>query len=342
MRVRSPRSDVGRLGLFALFAVAGALLSASSASAQRCPAGLDCWLDQPYKEVGAVTLTADVYRQRGATGRPAVLVIHGGGWFIGDKRWETPSALLLVRAGFVAVNVNYRLAKCLPGAICPFSLTGTAGAGDQYRDVRDAMLWFRRVGQVYGADGRNVGAFGTSAGGHLTGLLTYRGSSGHTRADAGVTWGAPLMLDLRYIHLSKTTLLPADVTQNAANMIGCAWGSSVPCSNRWIRQSVTRYIGRRDPSIRIVHARDDPEARNEENPRLVSGLLMAKGIPHELRIYQPGESCSDGTSPVPSGGCRGSARDCALEHTGLTSCRDPQTGLTEGGSLTRFLQRELR
>jgi acetyl esterase/lipase len=48
--------------------------------------------------------------------RPAILIVHGGGWHGGDKaaRREINIATSLARAGYVCASVNYVLAKNVP------------------------------------------------------------------------------------------------------------------------------------------------------------------------------------------------------------------------------------
>lgn len=53
-------------------------------------------------------LALDLYPPRGAV-RAAVIVIHGGGWFQGDKRKELDWASRLTAQGFFAIVPNYRI-----------------------------------------------------------------------------------------------------------------------------------------------------------------------------------------------------------------------------------------
>lgn len=86
---------------------------------------------------------------------PGILVIHGGGWTGGTKesmveRWVLP----YLENGFVAVNVEYRLAKA-------------AKAPAAVEDVLKAAQWFEKnVGRL-NVDKKRVVVTGGSAGGHL-------------------------------------------------------------------------------------------------------------------------------------------------------------------------------
>lgn len=101
----------------------------------------------------------DVYQSKRtdarATRRPAVIVIHGGGW-VGGKKENVFERLCLpyLEKGFVVANVEYRLA-------------GSALAPAAVEDSLAAANWFRKNASRYGVDKRRIIVTGDSAGGHL-------------------------------------------------------------------------------------------------------------------------------------------------------------------------------
>jgi acetyl esterase/lipase len=97
--------------------------------------------------------------------RPAIVVIHGGGWIEGDKssftsddRHQPGNIVDFARLGFVAATINYRLAREAP---YPAALD----------DCRCAVRWLRAHATDYGIDTNRIGAWGNSAGGNLALLL---------------------------------------------------------------------------------------------------------------------------------------------------------------------------
>src|SRR2546428_4029743 len=71
--------------------------------------------------VQACTLDLAMPTERGQSPRPAIVVIHGGGWLEGDKssfsttEKRAPANILdFAKAGFVAVTINYRLSGEAP------------------------------------------------------------------------------------------------------------------------------------------------------------------------------------------------------------------------------------
>ncbi len=142
--------------------------------------------DQPDGE----KLTADLYLPLSASGRrPAVLMIHGGGWRYGTKAQMVVHARQLARRGYVAMSINYRLA---PEYKYPA----------QVEDCLAAIRWLRRHADKYQIDPTKIGVYGYSAGGHLACMVGVAGdkfartrSNGEplldARVQAVVAGGAP-------------------------------------------------------------------------------------------------------------------------------------------------------
>lgn len=105
-------------------------------------------------------LRADLYRPRTPPDgpRPLLIYVHGGGWVLGFRRWQGRLLIRrLVRAGWVAVSIQYRLS---PWATWP----------DHIIDVKRAIAWARRMAPSWNADPARIALSGNSAGGHLATL----------------------------------------------------------------------------------------------------------------------------------------------------------------------------
>ena len=136
-----------------------------------------------YREGPSTAWTLDLAMPilRGATPRPAIVVIHGGGWIEGDKSsFSTPANRVpgniidFARLGFVAMTINYRL-------------SGEAPFPAALDDVRTAVRWLRANADKYHVKHEHVGAYGNSAGGHLALLLAMmppaKAGAGEPHAD---------------------------------------------------------------------------------------------------------------------------------------------------------------
>jgi acetyl esterase/lipase len=121
----------------------------------------------PYRDPAQKQCALDLAmpKDRAVPQRPAIVVIHGGGWIEGDKssfasdEHGVPGNIVeFARLGFVAVTINYRLSREAP---FPAALD----------DCRAAVRWLRAHADEYRLDSKRIGAYGNSAGGHLALLL---------------------------------------------------------------------------------------------------------------------------------------------------------------------------
>lgn len=98
------------------------------------------------------------------TPRPAIVIVHGGGWSAGDKRDAVYTNLLVDYAmkGYVTFSVNYRLTQEAPMPAC-------------IEDVERSVAWIKAHASEYGVDATRIGSFGHSAGGHLSLMLGVKG-----------------------------------------------------------------------------------------------------------------------------------------------------------------------
>jgi acetyl esterase len=244
-----------------LLAVLCCLAAALAVSAARADAALDL----RYGPRPAQTL--DVHQppaSLAAPPRPAVLLVHGGGWFAGDKARLTPVAHALAGSGFVVFNINYTLAtRARPG----FPV--------QLRDVRTALGWVEANAARFGADPRRVGALGTSAGGNLVALLATtarpRAAAGAGRLRAVATWSAPLDL---------ATLPPGQLRGLAATFTGCP---RLACAGRLADASPLTHVSPLTPPALLVNARRElvPPAQAERT----ASALAAAGVPQRLLVF---------------------------------------------------------
>jgi acetyl esterase/lipase len=106
-------------------------------------------------------LRLDIYEPKESNGpRPAIVVVHGGAWFQGDKstyafgwhdRW-------LAAQGYVVFDVQYRLSGRWPAPL---------------GDVKCAIRWVRANAARFNIDPQRVAVMGRSAGAHLALMAAY-------------------------------------------------------------------------------------------------------------------------------------------------------------------------
>lgn len=126
----------------------------------RLPEGAKALRDIPYVKGGHAAQVLDLYLPPGADAAakplPLVVWVHGGAWLAGNKA-QCPALPLLGR-GYAVASVEYRLS---PVATFPA----------QIHDCKAAIRWLKANAQQYRLDPERIGAWGSSAGGHLVALL---------------------------------------------------------------------------------------------------------------------------------------------------------------------------
>ncbi|MCY3859545.1 MAG: alpha/beta hydrolase [Gammaproteobacteria bacterium] len=109
--------------------------------------------------------------------RPAMVIVHGGGWRKGSTRGVSGFGEFLSRAGFVCLCPSYRL-------------SGEAHWPAQIEDVKCAIRYLKVNKKQFGLDKDRVGITGDSAGGHLALMAAvhsdFEGSGGHIAASSNV------------------------------------------------------------------------------------------------------------------------------------------------------------
>lgn len=105
--------------------------------------------------------------------RPAIVIVHGGGWAAGDKRDAVYTNLLVDYAmkGYVTFSVNYRLVSSFPMKDDEVA----AQMQTCIDDVEHSVAWIKAHAAEYGVDPTRIGSFGHSAGGHLSLMLGVKG-----------------------------------------------------------------------------------------------------------------------------------------------------------------------
>jgi len=113
-----------------------------------------------YKSTASRPLSLDIFTkaEEPESPKPAVILIHGGGWSSGDKSLMYPLADYLAKHGFIAIPIEYRLS---PEAKYP------AGVDD----IKDGVAWIIEHSREYNIDLNKIVISGCSAGAHLAGLV---------------------------------------------------------------------------------------------------------------------------------------------------------------------------
>jgi acetyl esterase len=184
---------IGALSLPLLLIMTSAYSSASPGTEVRA-ARLEN--DIEYARVNGVSLRMDASIPATAKKSPAVIIVHGGAWVAGDRRYNVqPLFQPLTDAGFAWFSISYRLA------------TDVSQFGAAVSDVEEAVRFVKSHAADYHIDRDKIALIGESAGGQLAAMAVLRGGP-DTSVQAVVALYTPSDL----VSLAKnSTYIPASV-----------------------------------------------------------------------------------------------------------------------------------
>lgn len=126
-----------------------------------------------YARYGQREMQLDLFRPKTATQTlPAIICIHGGGWFKGDRSSMTNLAQALAAKGYVTATISYRL-------------SGEAKFPAAIQDCKAAVRFLRANSAKFSIQPDSIGVTGLSAGGHLAALLATSGGVKELEGDGG-------------------------------------------------------------------------------------------------------------------------------------------------------------
>jgi acetyl esterase/lipase len=229
-----------------------------------------------YARPGGEELEADVWRPpgKGATtaadgsgGRPAVIVVHGGGWRSGERGDFPLWNAWFASKGYVVFDIDYRLSPPPTWREAP-------------ADVGCAVGWVKENAANYGVDPQQVVLMGRSAGAHLALLSAYThesvpepGCDARYPHDTGVAAVVAFYPPTDLARLSSQGYLPG--------MDRFVGGTPKVVPERYRHLSPVSHVDPRDPPTFLVHGGDDQIVPPEQS-ELLANRLRGAGVPHRL------------------------------------------------------------
>jgi len=222
-------------------------------------------------------LRLDLYKPAGtATApRPAVILIHGGGWTSFDKSTMQGMGNFLARHGYVAFSVDYRLFQ---GGKNPWPA--------QLDDVQRAVRWIRANTAKYNIDPNHIGAFGHSAGAQLAALLGMEDT--HEDSDPALAKHSSRVQAVVDVSgpVDFTTIHDPDNTAFLTKFLTTGYTSHPEI---WREASPAFHVAKTDAPFLIVHGTEDqsvPVAQAQE----LHYKLKAAGVPVSLVLMNDGHT----------------------------------------------------
>jgi len=228
-----------------------------------------------YCNADGTELRMDVYYPDAAQAPlPVVVYVHGGGWRMGDKRGVArfTSFTELRERGYLIVSVNYRLA---PQAQFPAMI----------EDVKCAVRHLRARAADYGLDPNHIGAWGTSAGGHLVALLGVTDGSEGFEGDGG--FGQYSSRVQAVVDMFGPTTLPMLHESNQGILLNIVFGVQNSTDEMLVLGSPTHWASPDDPPTLMLHGDQDDLVPLEQS-EIFLDTLTAAGVDAELVVVKNG------------------------------------------------------
>ncbi|MBU2951872.1 alpha/beta hydrolase [Tamlana agarivorans] len=192
-----------------------------------------------YKKTNQRKLELDVYSpsKKSKKLKPAVILIHGGGWLMGQKENQRIMAQHLAMKGYIGVSVSYRLSLEAPYPAAVF-------------DIKDAIKWVRKNAKKYKINPEKIAVLGADSGGLLA---TLAGTTSNleifsTKEEVSDEIQAVINLD------GMVSLVHRDSPEK--NSMASIWlnGSREKNEKAWKDASPLQYVGENSPPMLFINS----------------------------------------------------------------------------------------
>jgi acetyl esterase/lipase len=182
------------------------------------------------------------------TSRPAIMLIHGGGWSGGNRRQLLDHAKRLAERGYVTATVSYRL-------------SAVAQWPAQLEDVRTRLRELVSHADDWRIDTARIGIVGSSAGGHLAACMGTR------HKETPDLPSPACIVDIHGVHDCTRRLL----AQSLKNLLG----SPEEFAERWNDASPIRFVDGDSSPMLLTHDPSDATVPYEQTAMMIGALVQA-------------------------------------------------------------------
>jgi acetyl esterase len=240
--------------------------------------------DIVYSQVGGRKLLLDLcLPAKGSAPSPVIVWVHGGGWRNGSKNAGSRARGMLDR-GYAVVDVDYRL-------------SGEAIFPAQVEDCKTAVRWVRANATRYGFDPDRIGAWGSSAGGHLVAFLgtagdvrefdTETNAQYSSRVQAVCDWFGPTDLLQMDKHMIEGSRLVHDAPGSPESLLVGGPIQKEPYKSLVGKADPIKYVTKDDPPFLIMHGDKDMLVPLHQSELLLDALKKA-GVSASLYVVKGG------------------------------------------------------
>lgn len=201
-------------------------------------------------------LTFDFYRPDNSTGKPCILVLHGGGWSSGNERQLPDLNHHLRSKGYPVASVRYRLS---PGAKWPA----------QKEDLLSVLDHLKAEHAALGIPSGSFILMGRSAGGQIALAAAY--AEGRPEIKGCIAYHAPTDMIFTY-DLSSDD----DILHSRSMMLDFLGGTPTQQKDRYSNASPLMLVSEKSVPTLLVHGTRDELVFYKQSRRLMEALRKQK------------------------------------------------------------------
>jgi pectinesterase len=217
--------------------------------------------------------------------RPAIIIIHGGGWRSGNRSQHYPLAQTLATKGYACFTPEYRLST---EALYPAAV----------HDLKAVIRWVRQHADEYNVDTAAVTVLGFSAGGELAAFLgvtgnmkAFEGTGCNNNGSTAVQAVIDLDGTLSFVHPES-----GEGNDSKGPSAGTYWFGYSKKDNYalWESASPLTYVGKDAPptlfinsAVERMHAGRGDYISILSKYNTYSEVHTFDGAPHSFPLFQP-------------------------------------------------------
>jgi acetyl esterase/lipase len=238
-----------------------------------------------YISYGKRKLSLDIISKNKFTAinKPAVIMIHGGGWRSGDRSLMYPLAAYLAESGYIAIPVEYRLSTeaAYPAAV---------------DDINNAIVWIKKYGYEYRIDTNRIAILGCSAGGQLASLIglkygLFTGKDGKIYKRINAIVNIDGLMDFTSTEARKYEDDPLRKITSAGAWFGGRYNEK---KELWKDASPLFYVNKNSSPVLFInssvprfHAGRDEAVERLKSYSIYSEINTFEDAPHSFWLFDP-------------------------------------------------------
>ncbi len=239
--------------------------------------------DITYGAADGTGLKLDLAMPDGDGPFPAIVFVHGGGWYLGDRHGYRDEIEAAARREYVGITISYRLMQFDEEQ--KETTTATKIFPAQIHDVKAAIRWVRANAEKYHINPDQIGVTGRSAGGHLSLLLGLTDSQANLEGEGG-----------NDEHSSRVQAVVN--VFGPTDMAGCYRTSSVGWIFRLVMggtpdevaetyqsASPLTYVSEDDPPVLTLHG-DQDRLVPIDQATMLNDRMKSANAPHTLMVFE--------------------------------------------------------